>query len=139
MLLTVLLSAGLVITGNAIPGIHAWAIHSLLRIDYEQFILHGLLSLLLFAGAFLLDLTYLAHEKFAVGRLAALGTVLSTAIVGTGIFFAAPLLGFHPPSSKPFSSALISPTTSKFVVGSQINPCVCRISFLCRAQIHQGC
>ena len=46
MLLTVLLSAGLVITGTAFPRIHAWAIHSLLRIDYEQFILHGLLSLL---------------------------------------------------------------------------------------------
>ncbi len=111
MLLTVLLSAGLVITGNAFPRIHAWAIHSLLRIDYEQFILHGLLSLLLFAGAFLLDLTYLTHEKFAVGLLAGLGTVLSTAIVGLGMFFAAPLLGFHPPLLEALLfGALISPT-----------------------------
>ena len=111
MLLTVLLSAGLVITGNAFPRIHAWAIHSLLRIDYEQFILHGLLSLLLFAGAFLLDLTYLAREKFAVGLLAGIGTLLSTAIVGAGVFLTAPLLGFHPPLLEALLfGALISPT-----------------------------
>ena len=65
----------------------------------------------LFAGAFLLDLTYLTHEKFAVGLLAGLGTVLSTAIVGLGMFFAAPLLGFHPPLLEALLfGALISPT-----------------------------
>jgi CPA1 family monovalent cation:H+ antiporter len=111
MLLTVLLSAGLVITGSAFPRAHDWAIHSLLRINYERFILHGLLSLLLFAAAFLLDLKYLAHEKFAVGLFAGLGTVLSAAIVGAGIFFAGPLLGFHPPLLEALLfGALISPT-----------------------------
>lgn len=111
MLLTVLLSAGLVITGHVFPGVHDWAIHSLLRIDYERFILHGLLSLLLFAGAFLLDLNYLAREKFAVGLFAGLGTLLSAAIVGLGMFFAAPLLGFHPPLLEALLfGALISPT-----------------------------
>jgi CPA1 family monovalent cation:H+ antiporter len=111
MLLTVLLSVCLVITSNTFPGVHAWAIHSVLRIDYERFILHGLLSLLLFAGAFLLDLNYLAHEKFAVGLLAGLGTILSAAIVGLGMYFAAPLLGFHPPLLEALLfGALISPT-----------------------------
>ncbi len=111
MLLTVLLSAGLVITGSAFPRAHDWAIHSLLRIDYERFILHGLLSLLLFAGAFLLDLKYLAHEKFAVGLFAGIGTVLSAAIVGAGMYFAAPLVGFHPPLLEALLfGALISPT-----------------------------
>jgi CPA1 family monovalent cation:H+ antiporter len=111
MLLTVLLSAGLVITGNAFPGAHDWAIHSLLRIDYERFILHGLLSLLLFAGAFLLELKYLARQKLAVGLLAGLGTILSAAIVGLGMYFAAPLLGFHPPLLEALLfGTLISPT-----------------------------
>ncbi len=111
MLLTVLLSAGLVITGHAFPGAHDWAIHSLLRIDYERFILHGLLSLLLFAGAFLLDLNYLVREKFTVGLLAGLGTVLSAAIVGAGMYFTAPLLGFHPPLLEALLfGTLISPT-----------------------------
>ena len=111
MLLTLLLSVGLVLTAQAFPGVHAWAIHSLLRIDYERFILHGLLSLLLFAGAFLLDLDYLLREKLAVGLLAGLGTVFSAAIIGAGMFFAAPLLGFHPPLLQALLfGALISPT-----------------------------
>jgi CPA1 family monovalent cation:H+ antiporter len=111
MLLTVLLSAGLVITGHAFPGVHDWAIRTLLKIDYGRFILHGLLSLLLFAGAFLLDLNYLVREKFAVGLLAGLGTVLSAAIVSAGMYFAAPLVGFHPPLLEALLfGALISPT-----------------------------
>lgn len=111
MLLTVLLSAALVITGHTFPGVHAWAIHTLLRIDYERFILHGLLSLLLFAGAFLLDLNHFARQKFAVGLLAGLGTVLSAVGVGAGMYFAAPLLGFHPPLLQTLLfGALISPT-----------------------------
>jgi monovalent cation:H+ antiporter, CPA1 family len=111
MLLTLLLSAGLAITSHIFPSMNAWAIDSVLRIDYERFILHGLLSLLLFAGAFLLDLEYLSREKFAVGMLAGVGTVLSTAIVGMAIFFAAPIFGFHAPLLQAFLfGALISPT-----------------------------
>jgi CPA1 family monovalent cation:H+ antiporter len=111
MLLTLLLTAGLAITSQIFPEVHAWALHSVLRIDYEEFILHGLLSLLLFAGAFLLDLKYLSQEKFAVGMLAGLGTVLSTAMIGLSVFFVAPMLGFHPTLLLSFLfGALISPT-----------------------------
>jgi len=111
MLLTVMLSVGLVLTSQTFPSAHSWAIHSLLRIDYERFILHGLLSLLLFAGAFLLDLNHLANEKFAVGSLALAGTVLSAAIVGLGMFFGAQLFGLHPPLMETLLfGALISPT-----------------------------
>lgn len=111
MLLTVLLSTVLAFTSHSFPAVHAWALHSILRIDYERFILHGLLSLLLFAGAFLLDLEHLSREKFAVGMLAGLGTVLSTGLVGTAVFFAAPLVGQHPSFLQSLLfGALISPT-----------------------------
>ena len=111
MLLTVVFSAGLAFTSHQIPFVHAWALHSVLRIDYERFILHGLLSLLLFAGAFLLDLKHLSQEKFTVGMLAGLGTVLSTGLVGVAMFFAAPLLGQHPSFIQSLLfGALISPT-----------------------------
>src|SRR6185437_13495046 len=111
MLLTLLLSAALAITSHVFPEVHAWAIHSVLTIDYERFILHGLLSLLLFAGAFLLDLEHLSHEKFSVGMLAGLGTVLSTAMVAAALFFVAPMVGFHPsPLQALLFGALISPT-----------------------------
>ncbi len=111
MLLTLLLSVVLGLTSRSVPWANAWAIHSIVRIDYEQFILHGLLSVLLFAGAFLLDLKHLAREKFAVGMLAGLGTVLSTVLVGVAMYFAAPLLGQHPSFLQTLLfGALISPT-----------------------------
>src|ERR1700761_9490479 len=110
MLLTIVFSAALALASHLPPSLHAWALRSILRIDYEQFILHGLLSLLLFAGAFLLDLNYLFREKLAVGLLAGLGTVLSAAIVGAGIFFTAPLFGLPPPLLEALLfGALISP------------------------------
>jgi monovalent cation:H+ antiporter, CPA1 family len=111
MLLTILFSATLAFTRHRIPFLDAWAMHSIVRIDYQRFILHGLLSLLLFAGAFLLDLKYLFEEKFPVGMLAGLGTVLSTGLVGGAMFFFAPLLGQHPSFVESMMfGALISPT-----------------------------
>ncbi|HEY9137652.1 MAG TPA: cation:proton antiporter [Terriglobus sp.] len=111
MLLTLLLSVVLGLTSQQVPWVHAWAIHSVLRIDYERFILHGLLSVLLFAGAFLLELKPLAREKLAVGLLAGLGTILSTVLVGVAMYFAAPLLGQHPSFLQTLLfGALISPT-----------------------------
>jgi CPA1 family monovalent cation:H+ antiporter len=111
MLLTVTLSAALGLTSHIIPSLHGWALHSVLRIDYEQFILHGLLSLLLFAGAFLLDLKYLLREKFAVGMLAGLGTLSSTGLIGAAMYFVVPLVGQHPSFVECLLfGALISPT-----------------------------
>jgi monovalent cation:H+ antiporter, CPA1 family len=111
MLLTVVTSAALAFTAHFVPSLHTWALHSVLRIDYEQFILHGLLSLLLFAGAFLLDLEYLLQEKLSVTLLAVLGTLFSTGLVAAAMFYAAALFG----RALPFTEcllfgALISPT-----------------------------
>jgi CPA1 family monovalent cation:H+ antiporter len=111
MLLTVILAATLGYTSSRFPTVHNWAIHSLVRVDYEGFILHGLLSLLLFAGAFLLDLDYLSREKLTVGMLAGLGTVLSTGVVGAAMYIAAPLAGQHPSFIQCLLfGTLISPT-----------------------------
>lgn len=111
MLLTVALAIALGFTSRVSPAAHDWAVHSLLRLDYGPFILHGFLSLLLFAGAFLLDLESLFREKLAVGLLAGFGTVISAALVGAAMFFAAPLAGFHPSLLQSMLfGALISPT-----------------------------
>ena len=76
MLLTVLVSAVLIGCGPGDP-----AIQSGLRPDatdrLRKLILHGMLPLLLFAGAFLLDLDQLAKEKLTVSLLSVAGTVLS--------------------------------------------------------------
>lgn len=66
MLLTVLVSATLTLAATRVPGIHNWAVGLMQQIDFEKLILHGMLPLLLFAGAFLLDLEQLAREKLAV-------------------------------------------------------------------------
>ena len=77
MLLTVLTTLSLATAGQFVPGMHAWAERLVHSIDFESLILHGMLPLLLFAGAFLLDLEHLGREKFPVAVLSTLGTVLS--------------------------------------------------------------
>ncbi|HEY1986278.1 MAG TPA: sodium:proton antiporter [Terracidiphilus sp.] len=77
MLLTVLATLSVATLGQFAPTVHAWTEHLIHRINFEALILHGLLPLLLFAGAFLLDFDHLAREKFPVAVLSLLGTVLS--------------------------------------------------------------
>lgn len=86
MLLTVLTSAGLAAAGAIAPGVRDWAEHLAHSINFESLILHGMLPLLLFAGAFLLDLDQLEREKFPVALLAIVGTVLSVFAVA-GLMF----------------------------------------------------
>jgi len=77
MLLTVLATFSLAIVGRAVPTVHAWAEHLTHRIDFQSLIMHGMLPLLLFAGAFLLDVEELAREKLPVAVLAVGGTIIS--------------------------------------------------------------
>jgi CPA1 family monovalent cation:H+ antiporter len=77
MLLTVGASLILMDVGRFVPSLHQWASHFAQQIDFESLILHGMLPLLLFAAAFLLDLDQLAREKLPVALLSILGTVLS--------------------------------------------------------------
>lgn len=77
MLLTVLTTAEVVLFGHFMPSVHVWTLHLVERIDFQSLILHGMLPLLLFAGAFLLDLGHLAKERFPVTVLSVAGTVMS--------------------------------------------------------------
>ncbi|MGA8041705.1 MAG: sodium:proton antiporter [Terracidiphilus sp.] len=86
MLLTVLLSIALGAIGKLAPGMHAWAFTFAAQIDFGSIILHGMLPLLLFAGAFLLDVEQLAREKMAVSILAFFGTIFSTFAVASLMF-----------------------------------------------------
>ena len=81
MLLTVLVSASLMLIASRVPGIHAWAAHLMQQIDFETLILHGMLPLLLFAGAFLLDLDHLVREKLTVSLLSVVGTTICFLLV----------------------------------------------------------
>lgn len=111
MLLTVACSVSLLLGSKVVPGLNGWAVHVVQRIQFGDLVLHGMLSLLLFAGSFLLDLIDLAREKLAVSLLAIFGTVLSMAAVAAVMHAALPLLGITTPWVEClFFGALISPT-----------------------------
>ncbi|MBK7904051.1 MAG: sodium:proton antiporter [Proteobacteria bacterium] len=92
---------------------------SLLRsIDFSEVLMQGMLSLLLFAGALHVDLSELKSFRWPVVALAVLGTLLSTAVVGYGMWVALPLVGL--PLPLPYCllfGALISPTDPIAVMG----------------------
>jgi CPA1 family monovalent cation:H+ antiporter len=111
MLLTVIASLLMIVLGHTFPEVHLWAVSLVDRIRFEDLILHGMLGLLLFAGAFLLDLLYLSREKLAVGLLSVIGTLLSTGTLALVMHWMLPL--FHIPApwiECLFFGALISPT-----------------------------
>lgn len=111
MLLTVCASILLRTISERDAAVHSWAQRLAGRIDFENLILHGMLSLLLFAGSFLLDLLYLSREKLCVGLLSLFGTVFSTGILAALMFWGLPRLGISAPWMEClFFGALISPT-----------------------------
>lgn len=87
-------------------------------IDFSSLLLQGMLSILIFAGAMHVDLSELKAYRWPVILLAAGGTILSTLVVGFGLWW---LLSFTP-VELPLSycllfGALISPTDPIAVMG----------------------
>lgn len=62
------------------------------QIDFQQAVMQGMLAFLLFAGALQVDLNRLRSRAAVVAILATIGVLLSTIIVGAGLWFAASLL-----------------------------------------------
>lgn len=99
-------------------GLHQYEESLLRSIDFSGVLMQGMLSMLLFAGALHVDLSELKAYRWSVGALAVLGTMLSTAVVGLGMWLLLPWVGL------PLSlihcllfSALISPTDPIAVMG----------------------
>jgi CPA1 family monovalent cation:H+ antiporter len=81
------------------------------KVQLDQALLNGMLSFLLFAGALQVDLTDLAKRKWAVGFLASLGVIVSTAIAGVAMWAIFGALGHAVPLIWCLLfGALISPT-----------------------------
>jgi len=114
-LLVMGLGASLVITGAeaAFPGLLQFEdVAGLVRqVDFQETGLHGMLAFLLFAGALHVDVSRLRSRAFTIGAMATVGVVVSTAIIGFGVWLAAGVLGVA--ISLPWAlvfGALISPT-----------------------------
>jgi len=111
MLLTVACSLCLVGISAYAPGLQPWAVRLVQQIDFESLILHGMLGLLLFAGAFLLDIEFLIQERLAVAVLSVAGTVLSTLATAALLRWTLPVLGIPATWLECLLfGALISPT-----------------------------
>ena len=65
------------------------------KIDFRSLLLNGMLGFLLFAGALTVDLKSLWQAKWEVGVLALFGTVVSTFLVATGVYYLLELLGIR--------------------------------------------
>jgi CPA1 family monovalent cation:H+ antiporter len=81
MAISLLGSLGIALLGPLGFGLEKDALRLLDSIDFDETLLHGMLSFLLFAGALRIDLDRLAHQKWITDTLATVGTVGSTLII----------------------------------------------------------
>jgi CPA1 family monovalent cation:H+ antiporter len=89
----------------------SWVESAVEKADFASVLMHGLLGLLLFAGALQVDLTDLAAQKWPIAALALGGTLLSTVIVASVTYFLMRLVGQDVGVSNALLfGALISPT-----------------------------
>ena len=112
--------SGLVIGASKVAPwlhIHTWARSFVDNLDFKTTLLDGMLSFLLFAGAFQIDLKELRQGRWPILALAIFSTVLSTILVGLGLKAFLLLVGFKLSLAWCLVfGALISPTDPVAVV-----------------------
>ncbi len=111
--MVIALAVSLLLQGIDLLGYHleAHAAGWLQSIDFNQTLLHGMLSFLLFAGALHVNLNDLFNQKWTIGSLATVGILLSTVLVGTFTYEVLALIGIPLPYLTCLVfGALISPT-----------------------------
>jgi len=92
--------------------------HKLEAVDFPSLLLHGFLGFLIFAGAIDVDVRGLIERKWTILALATIGVLISTALVGAGMWGISLLLGLNVPWLYCFAfGALISPTDPVTVLG----------------------
>jgi len=111
MILALFLSFCLILTEAFLPGIEENARTLLGNIDFEKFLMRGMLGYLLFAGALHVNINDLREQKWIISSLASFGVIASTLMVGFFTSFVFDLLD----QDVPFIycllfGSLISPT-----------------------------
>jgi CPA1 family monovalent cation:H+ antiporter len=118
MIMALLVSLGLALLGPFSFGLKADAQRLLANIDFDETLLHGMLSFLLFAGALHVNLADLAKQKWIIGLLATVGVLGSTFSMGFISRWVLGLLGIEMPLIDCLLfGALISPTDPIAVLG----------------------
>lgn len=111
MVISLIFSLCLLVTGKFSPGITQIAESHLKNIDFSSLLLEGLLSFMLFAGAIHIKYNDLKSEKLSILLFSTLSVVISTTIIGISAFYILPLFGLKMPLMYCLLfSSLISPT-----------------------------
>lgn len=104
-------SAVLTLVSHWYPQTAVYAKTLVHEINFSEVVFHGLLSLLLFAGALHVNFSRLREHKAAVLALSTVGVLISTALLGLGFYGVTVLFGYEVPLLWCFVfGALISPT-----------------------------
>ena len=118
MAMALVLSLVLLLLGQVVPEVRSMAETLSEQVNFNKALMHGMLGLLLFAGALHVDLGMLTSHKVLIAVLATVGVCTSTALVGFGMWLLLPLLGLDLELIHCLLfGALISPTDPIAVIG----------------------
>jgi Na+:H+ antiporter len=118
MLVSLIASLAILALDFLHAGLAAPVERLLAQVDFDEAVLHGMLSFLLFAGALHVDLEDLTRQKWAIAVLATAGVLISTALVGLSMWVVLGALGVAVPLTYALVfGALISPTDPIAVLG----------------------
>jgi CPA1 family monovalent cation:H+ antiporter len=119
MVISLAMSLGLLGLGLVGHAQLARQVEALLgEVDFNEILMRGMLSILLFAGALHIDLEELTSRKWPIGVLATVGVVTSTLLVGFAFWAVLGMVGLQVPLIHCLVfGALISPTDPIAVLG----------------------
>lgn len=110
MILSLLLSLVVLVLGSALP-ITDQLESFIIKLNFADFLLDFMLGFLLFAGALHTDVAKLRRSRGPIITFATVGTLMSTFIVGTAVYYLLPLFSLTVPYIHCLLfGALISPT-----------------------------
>lgn len=111
MLISLAISVAILLLGKT--GIHfdILAAKIISIIDFDETLMHGMLSFLLFAGALHININDLGQQKYVISFLATFGVLVSTVIIGGTVYWSLHFIGVAIPLIYCLVfGALISPT-----------------------------
>ena len=112
LIIAMLVSVSISVMGAfGFASLETYAQDLLSSIDFNETLLHGMLSFLLFAGAMHVNLNELREQKWLILSLATVGVCISTFLVGTATYYLLSALSCHLPYLYCLIfGALITPT-----------------------------
>lgn len=111
MLISLIFSILVLITGNFFPFLKDTLTSKLSGINFSELLLESMLSFMLFAGAIHIKYQDLKSEKFSILLFSTISVLISTVIIGYATFYLLGLFGINVQLINAFLfGALISPT-----------------------------